>query len=340
MAVVTAKWNGTDDDSPMRRRNLHVNSDWAQRAYNGEDKNRNNILDDDEDLDEDGEIDRYILPEPPPVPNMAVDVDDQVVTVYWQGNAENFIDPISREMDFEGYRIYGARKTVNDSNEEFTLLGEFDLALAEHMGIGYNTGFEFIRIINDFGDQDSVEIDGNVYHYKFVNNHVKNGWLNYYAVTAYDRGDPDANLASLESSVYANRQYVYPGVKPDAANWEGNPSVYPNPYKGQARWDGYGSRAQMIWFSNLPRKAEIRIFTLAGDLVDILDHDQEYQGSDVYNIDEYKTPQLSGGEHAWDLITRDDQAIASGLYLFTVKNLDNKSLSYGKVKEGKFLIIK
>jgi hypothetical protein len=271
---------------------------------------------------------------------MVVDVDDQVVTVYWQSNAENFIDPISREADFEGYRIYGARKTVNDSNEEFTLLGEFDLALTEHMGIGYNTGFEYIRIINEFGDQDSVEIDGNVYHYKFVNNHVKNGWLNYYAVTAYDRGDPDANLASLESSTYANRQYVYPGVKPDAANWEGNPSVYPNPYKGQARWDGYGSRAQMIWFSNLPRKAEIRIFTLAGDLVDILDHDQEYQGSDVYNIDEYKTPQLSGGEHAWDLITRDDQAIASGLYLFTVKNLDNESLSYGKVKEGKFLIIK
>jgi hypothetical protein len=340
MAVVTAKWNGTDDDSPMRRRNLHVNSDWAQRAYNGEDKNRNNILDEDEDLDEDGEIDRYILPEPPPVPNMAVDVDDQVVTVYWQGNAENFIDPISREMDFEGYRIYGARKTLNDSNEEFTLLGEFDLAHTNHMGIGYNTGFDFIRIINEFGQQDSVEIDGNFYHYKFVNNHVKNGWLNYYAVTAYDRGDLDANLASLESSVYANRRYVYPGVKPDAVHWKGDPSVYPNPYKGQARWDGYGSRAQMIWFSNLPRKAEIRIFTLSGDLVDILDHDQEYQGSDVYNIDEYKAPQLSGGEHAWDLITRDDQAIASGLYLFTVKNLDNESLSYGKIKEGKFLIIK
>jgi len=26
--------------------------------------------------------------------------------------------------------------------------------------------------------------------------------------------------------------------------------------------------------------------------------------------------------------------------LFTVKNLDNESLSYGKVKEGKFLVIK
>jgi hypothetical protein len=44
---------------------------------------------------------------------------------------------------------------------------------------------------------------------------------------------------------------------------------------------------------------------------------------------------LSGGEHAWDLITKYDQAIASGLYLFTVK--DKKT---GKIKTGKFLIIK
>lgn len=29
---------------------------------------------------------------------------------------------------------------------------------------------------------------------------------------------------------------------------------------------------------------------------------------------------MSGGEHAWDLITKDDQAIATGLYIFTVKN--------------------
>jgi D-lyxose ketol-isomerase len=96
----------------------------------------------------------------------------------------------------------------------------------------------------------------------------------------------------------------------------------------------------MIWFTNLPGKAEIRIFTLAGDLVDILEHNIDYKGNDVYNVDEYKAPQLSGGEHAWDLITKDNQAIASGLYLFTVKNLDKETLSYGKIKEGKFLIIK
>ena len=44
MAVVTAKWDGSGDDSPERRKNLYVNADWAQRAYNGEDKNRNGVI--------------------------------------------------------------------------------------------------------------------------------------------------------------------------------------------------------------------------------------------------------------------------------------------------------
>jgi hypothetical protein len=44
---------------------------------------------------------------------------------------------------------------------------------------------------------------------------------------------------------------------------------------------------------------------------------------------------MSGGEHAWDLVSGSDQAIATGLYLFTVKDLAN-----GEIKKGKFLIIK
>ncbi|NOZ76072.1 MAG: hypothetical protein GXO90_12005 [FCB group bacterium] len=339
-AVATARWNGTIDDSPERRANLHVNVDWAQKAYDGEDKNRDNILEEDEDLNGNGVIDRYILPEPPPVPNMTLDVGDREVTIYWQNNAENFIDPISRQKDFEGYRIYGARKTVGDEKPEFTLLGEFDKRDPAYPNIGYNTGFDLIRIKNEFGEPDSVEINGRYYHYRFVNSGVKNGWLNYYAVTAYDRGDPDANLESLESSVYANRKYVYPGVKPAVGDWQGEVRVYPNPYRGQAKWDGYGSRDRMIWFQNLPPKAEIRIFTLAGDLVDILYHDAGYSGSDIQNIDENKSPVFSGGEHAWDLITRYDQAAATGLYLFTVENRDPNSGAYKQVKEGKFLIIK
>ena len=40
--------DGHGEDSPGRRGNLLINYDWAQKAYDGEDKNRNNILDEGE----------------------------------------------------------------------------------------------------------------------------------------------------------------------------------------------------------------------------------------------------------------------------------------------------
>ena len=39
--------------------------------------------------------------------------------------------------------------------------------------------------------------------------------------------------------------------------------------------------------------------------------------------------------HAWDFITRFDQAIATGLYLYSVKDSDT-----GEIQTGKFLVIK
>ena len=331
--VVCAMWDdGASGDSPLRREKMYVNYDWAQKAYDGEDKNRNNILEDEEDVNNNQILDRYILPAPPPSPNMYLDVDSKKVTLYWQNNAEGFLDPISQEADFEGYRLYGSRKTDNQSLGEFTLLKEVDI----NNGIGYNTGFSSVQIVNEFGETDSVYIEGNYYHYKFENLNVKDGWLNYYSITAYDQGDPEANLGSLESSLFANRSYVYPGKSAASGNnWEGDPTVYPNPYRGQASWDDNSSRGKMIWFRNLPEKAEIRIFSLAGDLVDIIEHDQSYNGKDINNIDSKKSPIMSGGEHAWDMITMYDQATASGLYLFTVENQVS-----GEIKEGKFLIIK
>ena len=333
LTILCARWTpGTGNESSERRRDLHVNYDWAQKAYDGEDKNRNNILDDGEDVNENGLIDRYILPSPPPSPNMELTVEDRKIILYWQTNAEQFIDPINQEKDFEGYRIYGARKTMNETLEEFTLLAEFD----QKNEIGYNTGFDAVRVVNDSGEPDSILINGSFFNYTYTNEGVNNGWLNYFAITAFDQGDPDANLESLESSLYSNRTYVYPGISmTDNIEWVGEPTVYPNPYRGQALWDGYGSRNKMIWFRNIPVMAEIRIFSLAGDLVDIIQHDETYMGRDIDNIDAQNSPVMAGGEHAWDLITMHDQATATGLYLFTVE--DKVS---GKIKEGKFLIIK
>ena len=117
--------------------------------------------------------------------------------------------------------------------------------------------------------------------------------------------------------------------------------VYPNPYYVSASWDGSSSRAEVlrkIYFYNLPSRCEISIWTIAGDLVDRFEHNAAtYNGTDIEWFRTYGdgTQKFSGGEHAWDLISKNDQAIATGLYFFTVKDLNS-----GKIKRGKFLVIK
>jgi D-lyxose ketol-isomerase len=61
-------------------------------------------------------------------------------------------------------------------------------------------------------------------------------------------------------------------------------------------------------------------------------------GSDIRWFETYasdRKQKMTGGEHAWDLLTDYDQAVATGLYLFTVRN--NKT---GEIKTGKFLVVK
>ncbi|MCH8838779.1 MAG: hypothetical protein IIA60_13445, partial [Candidatus Marinimicrobia bacterium] len=136
---------------------------------------------------------------------------------------------------------------------------------------------------------------------------------------------------------------IYPGTVADTLDWNPQTGVYPNPYRGSARWDGYGTRDKLIWFQYLPPQAEIRIYTLAGDLVKVIQHQSATlpgETARVSNINYSRNPRFAGGEAPWDLITRHDQEAATGLYLFTIRNIDSGSPNYGKVKEGKFVIIK
>ncbi|MCF7823415.1 MAG: hypothetical protein K9N35_04515 [Candidatus Marinimicrobia bacterium] len=333
-AILGAPWShqGSTNDSP-RRQDLLKNADWAQKAFNGEDVNGNSVLDPGEDLDQNGILDRYIVPEPPPSPDMALIAEDQKVTLYWNNRPEFTLDPVSRKHDFAGYRIYGSAKTSGNT-EQYTLLTDFDLIGDE---IGYDTGFDLVRITDETGAQDSVNIQGRYYHYRWVNEGVKNGWpaKTTYSITAYDSGDKNTGLESLESSRNENRRSVIPGTPPTDEMILRPASVYPNPYRVQAKWDGTGQRNRLIWFRNLPSSAIVRIYTLGGDLIEELDHEADtYQGGDISILPEGNTV-FSGGEHAWDLISKYDEPIATGMYVFTVENLENN-----EVQVGKFLVIK
>jgi len=367
-AIVCARWaNNSITDNATRRYFLHANSDWAQTAFNGEDINGNGVLDPDEDVNMNGILDRYILPAPPPSPEIKVYAESDRVTIYWNNKPEYAKDPLTQKRDFEGYRIYSRKKTYNEeSTGGWSLLAQFDM----DDNIGYDTGFDLIRIDRneacnaEIVGSDTIKtynfiienndtlyfkiLDSDTMFYRFVNTGIKAGWpdKNVYSVTSYDQGDEATGLESLESNIINQLAYVVAGQTPQTENFTRKIGVYPNPYKGRAIWDGYSERERMIWFYNLPARARIKIFTLSGELVDEFDHNSDsYNGSDIQLLQDISSQAgesseniqfvLSGGEHAWDMITKYDQAIATGLYIFTVEDLNTKD-----VQTGKFLVIK
>ena len=313
--MICAKKYGNDPqswDSTYQRTTLHINADWCQKAYDG----------------------GYKLPSPPDIPILKYVNENKKVTLYWAPNAEFSIDPISQTKDFEGYRIYRTNAGVDidptkSLMSSFVLTGDFDSI----NNIGNNTGFGYIKLNQPVTFQN----DTNHYWYRFIFNNQLNGWQYVYTVTAFDKGDSANALSSLESSLIANAIRIIPGTRSveDEATEIG---VYPNPYYGHALWDGRQERERKLYFFNLPAQCEITIYTIAGDVVDRFIHDAgTYNGNDITWFQTYSdgSQKLAGGEHAWDLITKNDQAIATGLYLFTVKNSKT-----GFVKKGKFLVIK
>lgn len=115
-------------------------------------------------------------------------------------------------------------------------------------------------------------------------------------------------------------QFIDP--KKAAQEFQQDPYVIPNPYVGSASFEAErfaisGRGERRIEFRGLPEKCTIRIFTVRGELVQTLNHDNPLQGYE-----------------SWDLRTKDNLDVAPGLYIFHV---DAENLG---TKIGKFAIIK
>ena len=163
----------------------------------------------------------------------------------------------------------------------------------------------------------------------------------YAAVTAYDRGIPWDKLNYLETGrdATANMKIFFPGA--NASDKMDNIYVVPNPYIGRSQFDGRrakdlkGDKSRRLWFVNIPERCKIRVYTLAGDLVDEIDHEGAYQ-EDIINIS--KAAELgitASGIQSWDLLSKHNQIIAPGIYLYSIENKAGKDK-----KVGKFVIIK
>ncbi len=99
--------------------------------------------------------------------------------------------------------------------------------------------------------------------------------------------------------------------------------VVPNPYLASARWEprnpfASGRGPRELHFTHLPPKCTIRIFTVNGELVDIINHESTF----------------SDGSEKWDMLSRDNLSIAYGVYLYHIE-----APGIGE-KIGKFAVIK
>ncbi len=325
--------------TPQDRAELVEHLKRCRATYVGEDVDENGVYTTAKDLNSNGKLDRYIVPEPPNAPVIKVVAEDQKATIYWDRLAEESIDPISRIKDFEGYRLYrsqlGEDIKLNIALDSSNLIAQWDVA---GNGIGFNNGFDIIKL------QSPIKFDGDstVYNYKYEMPNLLNGWQYLFSVTAFDKGDASLGLASQESSFNDNQVRTFCGTLTNNFT-SNNPSlkvgVYPNPYSTTAAWDGAQSRDKKLYFYNLPNNCEITIYTSSGDILANMQHNGgNYKGENIRWFDKYaqgSTISMSGGEHAWDLLTNNKTQISPGVYMFSVKDTQS-----GYINTGNFAVIK
>jgi hypothetical protein len=222
--------------------------------------------------------------------------------------------------------------TPFDANIEIDDAG---LAEAERNGLEV---LSTIRRVHPGASPDSVATrdDGTpfapYYEYEFAITGLQPVEPVYIAVTVSDFGYPGIGLDPLETSPLGNAEQVWPTQSAQAVKSERPaPGVYPNPYRLADLYNLNGwedprrqgldpERARKVTFTNVPDTCVVSIFSLDGDLVRRIDHHASPSSSDASIV-------------VWDLITRNTQAVKSGLYLWTVES------RFG-VDVGKLVVIK
>jgi len=218
--------------------------------------------------------------------------------------------------------------------------------------LGNDTGLEMVQL----NESEWRVVDGVTYKYMFVDRNVVDGLEYTYSIVAYDMGvEPtyvtnyipidngqfetviDTNFsnpnewanpegyASIENSkgttvLDRNFVQVYPGIQPQE-NLD-HVKVVPNPYIARSQFKESEFQRQ-IRFTNLPSQCKIKIFTISGELVYELEHNNE-----------------SSGNEWWDMRTVNNQEIAPGLYLYHIEKIENGNGGKGEEIVGKFAVIR
>ena len=151
----------------------------------------------------------YQFAKPPDKPTITAVPGDERIILYWDHVAEESLDPISEEYDFEGYVIYRSthpqfldQQTITDANGSKFLFEPLKM---------FNGAPARFDLDNDYFGMSSVVYPGRGAYYTLgdntglVNsyvdsNNVLNGQTYYYAVVSYDHGSEELQIPPSECS--------------------------------------------------------------------------------------------------------------------------------------------
>lgn len=148
----------------------------------------------------------YQFTVPPKLPTATAEAGDRYVKLAWSDYSERGANPITRKLDFEGYKVYratdpnflDARTITNGRGTDYMTFGkplaQFDLN-------------------NEFVGFSQITVDGVAYYlgnntgltHTYTDTTVKNGMTYYYAVCAYSHGDLDLGYYPSENAISISR---------------------------------------------------------------------------------------------------------------------------------------
>ncbi len=265
---------------------------------------------------------------------------NDIIGAYTTAVAVRSIDGIHRYYLLDGTEVFNNLGSAVDPATGLVFTGESGVGVPV-LGERFEDLADNQGVYNNTWDHAGYDVE---FHYNIPQVHSL--FPRYYSVTAFDFGDYQTGTEPLETAQSCNSLRQAPSGVPGQGV-----RVVPNPYRADVdytrayqfgnseqglQWENqddgtlqwYPQSDRRIEFMNLPEICVIRIYTVAGDLVQMLPHNLD---GDISRWD-------SQFSEAWDLNTRNFQQVASGLYYFSVE--DKTTASDGEISTGKFVIIK
>ncbi len=204
---------------------------------------------------------------PPPAPEVEFFVlpSSQEIVLTWAPVYDEWVDPLTGTSDFAQYRVYrSARSYIGP----FTKLRDIPLTRKDRY------------------------FDAGLGKWKYTDNVVQVGVGYFYAVTSVDSKGNESGMTNRNSRVLVTTRQPAENAL--------NVSVFPNPFRLVSGLPTAGEESSIV-FTNLPAVCTIRIYTVNGELVRTMEHNN-----------------INSGEEVWDQLSDARQKTAAGLYLYTV----------------------